>query len=236
METISSVTKFLFCCCTLTLLIGCSSDTVQNFRIESLAKSELDMVIDAHLSQTSLDAITLMKKLYKRNPTQLAKAPKTVSVDKRIKQLFGHPRQIQFNELGSKYANSALILAFDSDFQGDRVFAFMAGISGILHSAYNYQDEFFMLDSINEQKVYNSARNLETASWLLNNSKDSATALYLLSNSYTNQQTTANLSYERLFGKIIASQDILANIIANRNNRTINKVLHGVASTTLLPL
>lgn len=92
-----------------------------------------------------------------------------------------------------------------------------------------------MLDTINEQKIYNSARNLETASWLLNNKKDQQQQLFILSNSL-GANTGNNLSYERLFGKLIATQDILAQIIANRNNRTINKVLHGFASTTLLPI
>ncbi|MEH6445148.1 MAG: hypothetical protein V7784_14735 [Oceanospirillaceae bacterium] len=230
-----TILRFTCFCILLAILSGCSNNPNQPFRIESLAKSELDMVIDAHLTQTNSQAIELMKKLYKRNPKELKKAPAGTSINTRTKQLFGFPRQVQFNELGNTYANSALINTFNPDFKGDRVFSFMAGVAGILHSSYNFQDEFFMLDAINEQKIYNSARNLETASWLLNNRKDTQNILYLLSNSYTSQ-STANLSYARLFGKIIASQDILANIIANRNNRTINKVLHGFASTTLLPI
>jgi len=219
----------------ITFLAACSSNTKQAFNIKSLAKSELDMVIDEHLTQTSSQAQTLLIKLYKRNPRELKKAPANTTVQIRIKQLFGSPRQIQFNELNDKYANSALIEAFNPNFKGDRVFAYMAGVAGILHTSYNFQDEFFMLDPINEQRVYNSARNLETASWLLNNSSSERGELYILSNSYS-PAGVINLSYERLFGKIIASQDILANIIANRNNRTISKVLHGFASTTLLPL
>lgn len=193
------------------------------------------MVIDEHLVQTNKHAISLMTKLYKRNPKELKKAPPGTTVEKRIKQLFGFPRQIQFNELNDKYANSALVNAFSNDFKGDRVFSFMAGIAGTLHSSYNFKEEFFMLDTINEQRIYNSARNLETASWLLNNKRDLNGELYIISNSLTTNSVN-NLSFERTFGKLIASQDILAEIIANRNNRTINKVLHGFASTTLLPI
>ena len=227
--------KNFILCTLITLLTACSSNSKQVFNIKSLAKSELDMVIDEHLTQTSSQAQTLLIKLYKRNPRELKKAPANTTVQTRIKQLFGSPRQIQFNELNDKYANSALLEAFNPNFKGDRVFAYMAGVAGILHTSYNFQDEFFMLDPINEQRVYNSARNLETASWLLNNSASDRGELYILSNSYS-PAGIINLSYERLFGKIIASQDILANIIANRNNRTISKVLHGFASTTLLPL
>ncbi len=219
----------------LIILSGCSLNPDKSFRVETLAKSELDMVIDEHLNQANAEAIALMKKLYKRNPRELKKAPKGTTVDTRVKQLFSFPRQVQFNELNKKYGNSALLNAFDENFKGDRVFSLMAGIAGILHGSYNFQDEFFMLDTINEQKIYNSARNLETASWLLNNKKDQQQQLFILSNSL-GANTGNNLSYERLFGKLIATQDILAQIIANRNNRTINKVLHGFASTTLLPI
>jgi hypothetical protein len=229
-ETLSS---FIFAMLILSSS-GCSFNPEQQFDVKSLAKSELDMVIDAHLKQTNQYAIDLMKKLYKRNPKELAKAPKGTTLNKRTEQLFSFPRQVQFNELGNKYANSALLNAFDENYQGDRVFSFMAGITGIIHSSYNFQSEFFMLDTINEQRIYNSARNLETADWLLNSSKDKQLTLYLLSNSYSDK--AVNLSFERLFGKMIAGQDILAEIIANRNNRTINKVLHGFASTTLIPI
>ncbi|MCJ8297669.1 MAG: hypothetical protein MJK13_01875 [Pseudomonadales bacterium] len=235
MPKIHSLLKLFASLCLLSIISGCASNNNKSFRIESLAKSELDMVIDTHLIQNNQQAIALLKKLYKRNPKELKKAPAGTNINSRIKQLFSYPRQIQFSELGDKYANSALLLAFSNDFQGDRVFAFMTGIAGILHSSYNYQDEFFMLDPINEQKVYNSARNLETASWLLNSEKDLNSTRYILSNSYTDG-TIANLSFARLFGKMIAGQDILADIIANRNNRTINKFVHGIASTTLLPI
>ncbi len=218
----------------LIVLSGCSLNPDQSFRIETLAKSELDMVIDEHMKQANSEAIKLIRKLYKRNPKELKKAPIGTTVDHRIKQLFSFPRQVQFNELNNKYANSALLNAFEEDFKGDRVFSFMAGIAGLLHGSYNFQEEFFMLDTINEQKIYNSARNLETASWLLNSKKDNQDQLFLLSNSLGAKIN--NLSYERLFGKLIANQDLLAEIIANRNNRTINKVLHGFASTTLLPI
>ena len=235
MSKIHLVIKLFASLCLLSFISGCVSNSNKSFRIESLAKSELDMVIDTHLNLTNQYATTLLKKLYKRNPKELRKAATGTDINSRIEQLFSYPRQVKFAELDGKYANSALLLAFSSDYQGDRVFAYMAGIAGILHSSYNYQDEFFMLDPINEQKIYNSARNLETASWLMGSEKDIDNKHYLLSNGYT-ADSIANLSFSRLFGKMIAGQDILADIIANRNNRTINKFVHGIASTTLLPI
>lgn len=219
----------------LVTLSGCATNSGGGFNIKSLAKSELDMVIDIHITQVNQQALELMKKLYKRNPSELSKAPKETNIQYRSQQIFSLPRQTQFAELNNNYGNDALKLAFSSDYQGDRVFAFTIGITGMLHASYNFQDEFFILDEIDQQKVYNSARNLETANWLLNNAKSPEGKLYLLSNS-DSVNKVKNYSYERLIGKMISTQDILAKIIANKNNRVINKVVHGFASTTLLPI
>ena len=45
-----------------------------------------------------------------------------------------------------------------------------------------------------------------------------------------------NLSYEREFGKLIAYQDSLARVIAERTNRNIRFVVQGVALKVFLPL
>ncbi|MGB1238849.1 MAG: hypothetical protein ACPG4U_11610 [Pseudomonadales bacterium] len=219
----------------LSLLAGCAGNPDKPFQLKTLAKSELDLVIDIHMQQANAEANNLMKKLYLRNPRELRKAPPGTTLGKRQRQLFGFPRQVQFNELGKAYGAAAITLAFNPDFEGDRVFAFMAGVAGMIHASYNYQEEFFILDEIDQQRLYNSARNLETASWMLNSQKDSQGNLLILSNSTIND-SIANHSYARLFGKLIANQDTLALIIADKNNRVINKVVQGVASTIFLPI
>ena len=45
-----------------------------------------------------------------------------------------------------------------------------------------------------------------------------------------------NLSFERLFGKMIALQDMMAEITANSGNRTINRVVQGAATMIFLPI
>ena len=70
---------------------------------------------------------------------------------------------------------------------------------------------------------------------MLNTRRDSRGELFLLSNGISLNQVP-NYSYERIFGKLIAIQDMMAQIVSDTNNRTINKVVHGVASTTLLPI
>ncbi len=119
-------------------------------------------------------------------------------------------------------------------FEGDRVFALMVGIRSMLHQAYGNKLEFFLLDELNQQALYNSARNLEIIAWRLNSYRNAQGQPYLLTNGY--EGPVANLSYERLFGKMIGLQDMMAKIIEGKTNRAINTVVHSFASTTLFPI
>ena len=212
------------------LLSGCGGNS---FNVRNLAKSDIDMVADIYIREQYLNSRELMIKLYKRNPRELAKSAGQ-DIDSRLQQLDQNPSGYKFEELNSKQGNDALKLAFNKDFSGDRVFALLVGIRSTLHASYNQKTELFILDDLDQQKLYNSARNLEIIAWRLNNFRDDKGALLLLSNGY--QDGIANLSYERLCGKMISLQDMMAKIVSGKNDRAINTVVHSVASTTLLPI
>ena len=58
--------------------------------------------------------------------------------------------------------------------------------------------------------------------------------LLLLSDSLADEYR--NLSYQRIFGKMIATQDNLAEIIARKNGRLIKTVVVRAASMMFLPI
>lgn len=128
----------------------------------------------------------------------------------------------------------AIRLAFEQTFEGDRVFAFILGLTSMIMAAYGDKTEFYMLDKVDPQKLYNSARNVEIAVWKLGHDLDIGGQLYLYTNSLPGE--VVNLSYERLFGKIIATQDNIAIIIANSTNRLIKKTIQSVATAVFLPI
>ncbi|RTE66750.1 hypothetical protein EH243_05780 [Amphritea opalescens] len=219
----------------LLFLTGCANNSPNNFELSDLAKSDIDSVTDMHIQELHKLCRQLTIKLYKRNPRELAKAPAGTTVEQRLAQLFSDQRIKGFRELDGAKSTAAITLSFDEGYRGDRVFALMAGISSMLYAAYNHQDEFFILDEIDQQKLYNSARNLETVSWQLNNRKDSNGERYILSNG-TASNGIRNLSYERIFGKMISLQDMMALLIADTTNRNITRVVQSAASMTFLPI
>ncbi|MGI9275326.1 MAG: hypothetical protein ACR2PT_10840 [Endozoicomonas sp.] len=211
-------------------LVGCAGEN--GFRVENLAKSDIDMVAEAHVRETRELLEDLTGKLYRRNPSQLHRAPGQ-TLESRMEQLFGSERTESHEELEGRRSIEAMLLAFDDDFQGDRVFAMMLGLATMMAHSYENKDRFFMLDKLDEQKLYNSARNIEILSWRLRSRSRADGELFLLSNSFGKQP---NLSFERVFSKLIAHQDMMAILVSQKNNRAINKVVQGVATTMFLPI
>lgn len=217
------------------LLTACAGKDGRPFDIKNLAKSDIDLVTDVHIEQIRKLTRRLIVKLYKRNPRELKKNS-GMTIEARLSQLMTVDRPVNgFLELGNSDGVDALSLAFSKEFQGDRVFALMAGVTGMLSASYNNQLEFYILDEIDHQKLYDSARNLETISWQLNNRKQDNGELLLLTNGF-DQNGVANYSYERVLSQMIIVQDMMAILVSDSTNRTINKVVHSVASMTFIPI
>lgn len=216
-------------------LTGCAQKLGRPFDIKNLAKSDMDLITDIHIAEVRQITERLLIKLYKRNPRELKKVP-GMTIDQRVHQLMAEQRpQNGFRELGGMDGIALLPLAFSTEFEGDRVFALMAGVTGMISASYNHQTEFFLLDDIDQQKLYNCARNLEKIAWLLNNRRDDQGHLLLLSNGM-NANGVPNYSYERLLSQMILIQDMMALMVADSTNRNINQVVHSMASMTFFPI
>jgi hypothetical protein len=212
-------------------LAGCADN---NRLLRNLAKSDIDFIADAHLREVNRLMQNLMVKLYKRNPRELAKGS-GVSAEQRQQQLFASPGRLIFAELDNRQGTEALELAFDPKFSGDRVFAVMVGMAGMVRSSYNWQEEQFLFDSLDPQLLFNCARNLEILAWRLSNRRDAGGELLLLTNSRPGEEE--NLSFERLYGKMIAVQDMLAFIVAGKVDRGLSRVAQGaLSSAVFLPM
>ena len=203
------------------------------FTANELLKSDIDAVADVHLRESMASARLVMDKLYRRNPRELRKRG-TTTAEAAVARAFDPRHQWRFAELSQQRGTAALQVAFRQDFTGDRVFAFGVGLGSMISQAYDDKREFFLTDTLDAQRLYNAARNVEIAAWKLANARDPAGELLLLSNEAS--PSAPNLSFEREFGKLIAYQDTLALIMAQRNNRTIRRFSQGVATAVFLPL
>ncbi|MDV7103884.1 hypothetical protein R3X26_05605 [Vibrio sp. TH_r3] len=217
------------------ILTSCSAKNGRPFDIRNIAKSDIDLVTDIHIEQIRKLTRDLIIKLYKRNPRELKKSS-GMTVDARLSQLMTVDRPVNgFIELGNMDGVDVLPLAFSKEFKGDRVFALMAGITGMLSASYNNQLEFYILDEIDQQKLYASARNLETIAWQINNQKYDNGEYLLFTNGF-DKNGVPNYSYERVLSQMIIVQDMMAILVSDSTNRAINKVVQSVASMTFIPI
>ena len=214
------------------LMTACGSSS---FKVQNLAKGDIDFVADGHYRETQKLLMELTTKLYRRNPSELLKNPQ-MSIELRSQALFSRNGPLIFAELDFEQGTDALDLALDQNFRGDRVLALMAGLNGMIRHAFEYRAESFMFDQLDEQKLYQSARNIEVLMWRLKRTqqKGENPRPLILTNSLPGEPS--NLSFERLFGKLIALQDMMAVIVSQQNNRLINKVTQNMASMVFFPL
>ena len=202
------------------------------FTLADLAKSDLDKVTEVHhhyLFQ-SLRRFTL--KLYRRNPGEWRKRGMT-SAEAAVADLFDRDHRWRLEALNYRRGAEAVQIALNPDYRGDRVQAFAAGLAGMAQIALGDRAAFYMLDKIDPQRLYNAARNYEVAAWKLSQARDAEGRLLLLSNA---TGPVPNLSFEREFGRMIATLDVLANALAEREGRNISRVIINTATAVFLPI
>lgn len=213
--------------CLFLLLSACG-----HYDIKNLAKSDIDLVADEVIGETRSLVRDLTIKLYKRNPAQLRKVPGQ-TIEGRLAILRENQRELLFAELQGRQGIDAMNLAFDPVYQGDRVFALVAGLADMLRQSYGYKPEMFMVDQLNAEALATSARNIEVLVWKLKQSRRADGRPYLIT--HERGGVVDNLSFERLFGKLIALQDLLARVAADADDRLITTAVH-TASTVFIPL
>lgn len=218
------VASLLLCACSNTAIIQKDGNALphKDYQLSSVVKSSLDTITEFHQQAAIKHLHDLAEKLYKRNPRELRKSGMDLTT--RLDQLFAQAATQRPDQ-----AIELLLKAFQSDYADDRVYAYMQGLIAIVMSSYNYQTEFYAFDQLDPQKIYNSARNIEVAAWKLNSSKDTSGIPYLIAN------TPDNFSFERELGKLIADQDTLALIVADRSNRSINWLAQTAGRMVFLP-
>jgi hypothetical protein len=211
--------------------VGSGGQKETRFEPRYLAKTEIDRVIDADRAEVLAGLRRIAEKLYKRNPKEWKKAGQA-SVEAALDRLFaGH---VDFPELEGRREGAASLFAFSPNYQGDRVLGVMAGLLGMVYAAFEHKDDFYVLDDLNEQKLYNCARNIEIAIWKMSSTKVANGEPLLLSNEL--DPNNPNLSFEREFGRVIGLLDFLSRIVADKHGRSITRVTQSIATAIFLPV
>ncbi len=230
--------RFLAILCIFAAMVACSTQLGKDGRsattvdMKYLAKTEVDRIADTSRAEVVSGLLMIADKLYKRNPKEWKKAaqPSREAALERLRQRQAHA----WPELNGLREGAAASLAFSESYAGDRVAALMFGLLTMVDAAYEHKDDFYILDSLNEIKLFNSARNMDVAVWKLGHDRNAAGELFLLSNEL--DPNNRNLSFEREFGRLMGILDFMAKIVADRNGRGLSRLTQAVVSTIFLPV
>lgn len=212
------------------MLTACAVPIKAPPEVKNLAKSDTAFFVEAVRSELDQSLGLLLVKLYRRNPVQL---PTNTTIEVRVEQL--KAARLNLQEFDHQKPDQLVRMAFHPDFTGDRVYAFVAGLQSMVNHAFDHRREFLLLDDLpTAQFIYNSARNIETAAYLLRTKRNRDGKPYLYADGIQDQ--ILNASYSQLMGEMIGLQDALSTALANKDQRTLNAVARGAASIVFLPV
>ncbi|KAF1046280.1 hypothetical protein [Xylophilus sp.] len=197
-----------------------------------LAQSDVNRMATLEM-RANLDSLfALAGKLYRRNPAEWRKGP-AASREQAVEQLRDAVLQRQpWAPLQGRRDIAALAVALSPEFAGDRVAACIYATADMLVAAHGGKTEFFLIDGLDAQHLYNAARNVESAVWMLSQRRTAAGAPLLLADEIGAQ--ARNLSFEREFGKIIGRLDLLAQFATEKYRRAAISYVQGLVGGTFL--
>jgi hypothetical protein len=180
------------------------------------AQSDLNRVATLAM-RDNLDGIyLLMDKLYKRNPREWKKTYASQQIAMQAIKTAVNTRTPPASMEGRRDIK-ALSYALEANYPDDRVGAFIFALADMLITAHGDNTEFYLTSGLDAQSLYNAARNMEIAAWILNSRKGQDGAPLLLANEINTENR--NMSFEREFGKIIGRVDLLAEMTDEKYRR-----------------
>ena len=181
----------------------------------------------------NLESLTrLMDKLYRRNPAEWRKTSAVGREDAMAQVRAAIDKREPWPTLQGKRDVAAMALALSPDFRGDRVAALVYATADMLVTAHGGKTEFYLIDGLDAQHLYNAARNMEIAAWMLAQRRNAAGQPLLLADEISAQER--NLSFEREFGKVIGRLDLLATYTTERYRRAVIGYVQGLVAAPLL--
>jgi len=230
-----------FACILALLLGGCSSmgpaavhrgeTQVAPLTSSELAQSDVNRMATLSMRDNLDSLYRLLDKLYRRNPAEWRKSGASrESAIQRVRSAIDS--RAPWPELQGKRDIAALSLALSPDFRGDRVAAFIHASADMLIVAHDGKTTFYLVDGLDAQHIYNAARNVESAVWLLATRRNTAGQPLLLADEISERER--NLSFEREFGKIVGRLDLLSEVLTEKYRRAVITYVQNLAGASFL--
>ncbi len=213
---------------------GTSQSRDEEMSFDQLGQTDFNRTVTIAM-RDNLDSLSrLLEKLYRRNPGEWRKTG-AQSLAEAVRKGREAIRSGQGPaDLAALHDIEILSLALDPAYQGDRAGTLIFGLSDMVVRAHNGKTRFYATDVLNAQHVYNAARNVEIAAWLLATRRDAGGKPLLLANEITD--AISNLSFEREFGQLVGRLDLVANLLDENLRRVGINYMQGLLFFNFLPV
>ncbi len=213
---VSSIVLLAGCASTPPRKDGSTPDTAP-MSAGQLLQTDFDRTVTLAMRDNLDSLYRLLDKLYRRNPREWRKSgqPSEAAAVQWVKQLI-KKRQPPPGLVGLQDIQ-VLSVALDPKYSGDRVAAFIYGLADTIIAAHNGKLVFYPFSKLDGQHIYNAARDVEAADWMLLTRRTASGEPLLLSDEMG--KGPANLSFEREFGKIIGRLDLVASLLGENVRR-----------------
>ncbi len=206
----------------------------ESMTMDQLLQSDFNRTITMAMRDNLDSLYRLQEKLYRRNPGHWKRAGHAD-----LEAALKHGQQnIQTasppQRLDGLQDIEILSVSLDPAYTGDRVEAFIYGLADMILTAHQDKSRFYVADNLDAQHIFNAARNVEIAAWLLNSRRDDHGEPLLLANELTDQ--SSNLSFEREFGQLVGRLDLVANLLDEKLRRVGINYLQGLLFFNFLPV
>lgn len=206
----------------------------EDMSMDQFAQTDFNRTVTIGIRDNLDSLYILLDKLYRRNPREWRKsgAASQEAAVQRVRQLIETRRPP--TDLHGLRDIQILAVSLDPAYTRDRVAAFIYGLADTLIAAHNDKTRIYVSDVLSGQRIYNAARNVEAAAWLLSTRRDAAGQPLLYANEISPQVT--NLSFEREFGEIIGRLDLIANLLGENSRRVGINYAQGLLFFNFLPV
>ncbi|MGE8686642.1 MAG: hypothetical protein ACN6PJ_05870 [Achromobacter sp.] len=225
-----------------TLLAGCTSSpgpgqrgpNSEGMSADQFGQTDFNRTVTLEVRDNLASLYVLLDKLYRRNPREWRKTG--VADQAKAIALVKHSIEVRIppGDLAGLRDVQILAVSLDPNYSGDRVAAFIYGLADTIIAAHNGKTRLYATDALDGQRIYNAARNVEAAAWLLASRRNSQGEPLLLANEMSLNAT--NLSFEREFGAIIGRLDLIANLLGENTRRIGINYAQGLLLFNFLPV
>ncbi len=196
-----------------------------NMHTQELLQSDVNRIATISVRNNLVYLQRIKAVLYELNPDSLTQSGLSAEESERLFWQALQQRKPLIADQEEWRGLKAVEVALSDEFKGDWVALYSFGLTDILLNGFNYRTDLYLINGMDSQKLYNSARELEVATQMLRTRASKKRII-------PDQNKDARI--ERAIGAVVATVDLLAVYNTEKYRRIGINYVQGLVGGELL--